>query len=174
MDLRLLDLVAALARLRHITHDAGEKRPLRVADENTLEVDVIISKEHLVRDLRLLLADHLHEIILIHNARDRIADDVRRILDAENLASRFVDLLDLQLFADSDNALRGDVDDLLGVGLCTLFHIWHAHADLSAALIDGDGLVAAGAVAAQTAVELIRRAEFAHFAQDPVNNRVWR
>lgn len=61
-----------------------------------------------------------------------------------------------------------------GVGLGTLFHIWHAHADLSAALIDGDGLVAAGAVAAQTAVELIRRAEFAHFAQDPVNNRVWR
>ena len=83
--------------IRHITHDAGEKRPLRVADENTLEVDVIISKEHLVRDLRLLLADHLHEIILIHNARDRIADDVRRILDAEDLAGSLVDLLDLQL-----------------------------------------------------------------------------
>ena len=174
MDLRLLDLVAALARFRHVAHDAGKERPLRVADEDALEIDVIVSEKDLVRDLCLVLADHLHEVVLIHDARHRVADDICRILDAENLAGSLVDLLDLQLLADGDDAFRRDVDDLLGVGLGTLFHIWHAHADLSAALIDGDGLVAAGAVAAQAAVELIRRTEFAHFAQNPVNNRVWR
>ena len=106
MDLRLLDLVAALARLGHVTHDAGKECPLRVADEDALEIDVVVSEKDLVRDLCLVLTDHLHEVVLIHDARHRISDDVRRILDAEDLAGSLVDLLDLQLLADGDDAFR--------------------------------------------------------------------
>ena len=80
MDLRLLDLVAALARFRHVTHDAGKERPLRIADKDALEIDVVVSEKDLVRDLCLVLTDHLHEVVLVHDARLKLADDLRALL----------------------------------------------------------------------------------------------
>ena len=66
-----------------------------------------------------------------------------------------VDLLYLQRFVEDEDAVCRVVDDRIGEGFRLAEQVRQAHRDFGLALIDRNGLFAAGIVAAGAAVELL-------------------
>src|SRR5699024_10963150 len=89
-----------------------------------------------------------------------------RAREAEALLRRAVELADVEVpVGDERDVGRGGEHDL-GERLRALTHVRDAHGQLGLALIDGDGLLAAGVVAAHASVELLLGRLLAGLAQD--------
>lgn len=89
-----------------------------------------------------------------------------RAAEIEHLAGGGVELLHLQRFVEDDDAVGRVFDDFIREVLGLFLQIGQAHRNLGLAVEHGDGLVAAGVVAAASAVQLVLGLVLAHLVQD--------
>ena len=81
--------------------------------------------------------------------------------DVEHLQRRAVELLNLQILVDDNDAAGHVIEYLIAEALGFVHDKGQTHAVVCFAAVDGDCLVAAGVVAAGAAVELVALCIFA-------------
>ncbi len=104
----------------------------------------------------------------LHNGQ---AQNVVRRFQPEKRAGRHIDLLHTKLLVQNKNGVRRIVDDLAGEAFGLFLQKRQAHGKIGLALINGDGLIAAGGISAAAAVQLVLGRCFAHFGKDLADGR---
>ena len=110
----------------------------------------------------------------IHHANQRLAQHIPLARNMEHVHRRRVDLLHLQVLVDHENAVWRVAQDIVGEALRLVHQKRQAHADIRLTVIDRNRLLAAGVVAAASAVELVFLAGFARLGKDTRNLRLGR
>ena len=106
---------------------------------------------------------------IVHQLGNQQTGKRNVFLDAENIPKSPVGHAHPQGAVHRQNSRGRIADDFVRKGFGPLFHIGQAHGHIRLALVDGHRLIAAGGIAAGSAVELIRRAVFTQTAKNLVD-----
>ena len=150
----------------HIAHDADKNTVLLVENNGLLHIAVIFGKIDMLSRYAAPRVFHIHEHLRIQNADDRLSHDVRRTGNVHESQRRAVNLLNLQVFVQHDDAVRRIVDDVIREILRSVFEIRQTHRNFRFSLIDCHRLRTARIISAGTAVKLIRRLRFPHLTEN--------